>query len=189
MRSLKNTLQLLLVAAAGVASFYIAMQWRRASPSEAPPLVALVSREHRPSIALAPHSPTPEHASATSNRANTLMPPDRTHVVPNTTGDAFAKLIWVAPPPVVRPAPPPPPTGPVVPVAPPLPFTFVGLMEQGTVKPQAFLSKGDILLVVAAGDMIDNNTYRVDSLSAQQIVITYLPLNMTQTLSILGTSK
>lgn len=189
MSRLKNTLRLLLVAAAGVASFYVAMQLNRASPSEAPPLVEASSRENRPAIALAPNSLTPEHVSATSSREITLMPPDRTHVVPNTTGDAFAKLTWVPPPPVVRPAAPPPPAAPVVPVAPPLPFTFVGLMEQGTAKPQAFLSKGDVLLVVAAGDVIDSNTYRIDTLSAQQIVITYLPLNTPQTLTILGTSK
>lgn len=62
-------------------------------------------------------------------------------------------------------------------------------MEQGAAKPQAFLSKGDVLLVVAAGDLLDNNTYRVDTLTPQKIVITYLPLNTPQTLNILGTTK
>jgi hypothetical protein len=77
----------------------------------------------------------------------------------------------------------------VVPVAPPLPFTFVGLLEQNAGRPQAFLSKGELLLVVAAGDLLDNKTYRVDALNAQQIVITYLPLNTPQTLNISGTTK
>lgn len=188
MSSLKNTLQLLLIAVAGVASFYVAMQWRRASLSETPLLVEAVARESRPPVAPAVPALVTTQATAVPNRDNTLVLPDRTHVVPQSSGDAFAKLSWVPPPPVVRTAPPPPPA-PAVPMAPPLPFIFVGLMEQGAAKPQAFLSKGDSLLVVAAGDVIDNNTYRIDTLSAQQIVITYLPLNTPQTLTILGTSK
>ena len=119
----------------------------------------------------------------------TLTFPQRTHVVPESSGDAFATMSWLPPPPPVRVAPPPPPPAPVVPVAPPLPFTFVGLMEQSTTRPQAFLSKGDALLVVAAGDLIDNNTYRVDTVNPQQIIMTYLPMNTLQTLNILGTTK
>ena len=78
---------------------------------------------------------------------------------------------------------------PPAPVAPPLPFTFVGIVEQGAGKPQAFLSKGDALLIVTAGDQIENNTYRVDSLSPSAVVLTYLPMGQQQTLKVSGGSK
>lgn len=188
MSSLKKTLQWLLVAVAGVASFYVSMQWRRASLSETTPLVEAVARESHPPVTPAIPALAIKQTTAMLIRDNTLELPDRAHVVPQSSGDAFAELSWIPHPPVVRTAPPPPPA-PVVPTAPALPFVFVGLMEQGAGKPQAFLSKGDTLLVVAAGDVIDSNNYRVDSLSAQQIGITYLPLNTPQTLTISGTSK
>lgn len=77
----------------------------------------------------------------------------------------------------------------MVPTAPPLPFTFVGMVENGVGKPQAFLAKGDALLVVSAGETIENNTYRVDSFDANQVVITYLPLSMKQTIDVSGAAK
>lgn len=63
------------------------------------------------------------------------------------------------------------------------------MVENGMGKPQAFLSRGETLLVVSAGDLIDNGTYRIDSLSASQVVITYMPLTMKQTIDITGGSK
>src|SRR5215204_133046 len=52
--------------------------------------------------------------------------------------DPFQKLSWTSPPvAVVAPAPPPP----AAPRAPPLPFTFIGLLEKGSPKPAAFLTR------------------------------------------------
>jgi hypothetical protein len=70
-----------------------------------------------------------------------------------------------------------------------MPYTFVGMVEAGTDKPQAFLSRGDTLVIVAAGDLLDNNTYRVESLGASQVVLTYLPLNTRQSIDIPGAPK
>lgn len=189
MRGYKKLMQWVFLAGAGTASFYGAMTWRSSAevshrdlvgaPTHAAPHTTLPT-----SIAL----PSSDTTAPASGRDSTLARPERTGVVPQSDGDAFARLSWLPPPPVVHVA-RPKPVAPPVPVAPPIPFAFVGLMERDTAKPQAFLSKGDTLLVVAAGDVIDNNTYRVDSLSEQQIAITYLPLNTPQTLSILGTSK
>jgi hypothetical protein len=67
-----------------------------------------------------------------------------------------------------------------------LPFTFVGMVERGADRPQAYLAKGDALLVVAVGDVIDNNTYRVDALATTGVVLTYLPLNKQQTVNVPG---
>lgn len=55
--------------------------------------------------------------------------------------------------------------------------------------PEAFLAKGDALLVVSVGDMLDNNTYRVDTLNANEVVMTYLPMNTKQTLNVSGGTK
>jgi hypothetical protein len=74
----------------------------------------------------------------------------------------------------VAPPPPSPPT------APPLPFSFVGLLEQKSGKPTAFLAKGEALVVAGVGDVIDG-TYRVESLSPTGVVVTYLPLSQRQT--------
>ena len=96
--------------------------------------------------------------------------------------DPFQKLSWTSPPvAVVAPAPPPP----VAPRAPPLPFTFIGLLEKGSPKPAAFLTRGEELIVVSAGDDVDR-TYRVESLTATEIVFTYLPLNERQTIALAG---
>ena len=61
-----------------------------------------------------------------------------------------------------------------------MPYTFVGMVEAGAGKPQAFLAKGDALFIFAAGDLLDNQSYRVESLSPSQIVMTYVPLNIQQ---------
>jgi hypothetical protein len=63
------------------------------------------------------------------------------------------------------------------------------MLERGATQPAAFLAKGDALLVVSAGDLLDNNTYRVDSLNANEIVMTYMPLNIQQTLIVAGSTK
>ena len=73
-----------------------------------------------------------------------------------------------------------------MPVAPPLPFTFVGLVEKGTPKPQAFLARGDELLVVSQGDMLDNGAYRIDAVTPTQIVFTHVPTNTKQIISLSG---
>jgi hypothetical protein len=112
----------------------------------------------------------------------------------NKANDPFAPLSWLPPPPppppppkvvALPPAPPPPPPPP--PQAPPVPFGFVGMLEGAAApggKPQAFLSKGDALLVVKAGDVIDNNNYRIEALTAREVVLIYLPLQQRQVIAI-----
>jgi len=168
----------LLIVTAGAASFYGTLVWRGAEPAPLSGLVKLAKSDTARAAATAP-GPDLERR---------LERPERTHVIPLPNGDAFAKLTWLPPPPPVL-APAPQALAPVVPQAPPLPFTFVGLLEQGATRTQAFLAKGDALLVVAEGDMLDSNTYRVESVSAQQIVVMYLPLSTPQTITLLGPSK
>ena len=92
--------------------------------------------------------------------------------------DVFQSKSWYVPPPPPKAGPPPPPAPP------PLPFSYMGkLQEEGRLT--VFLTKQDRNYAVKAGDTLDG-AYRVDSVEAQRVVFTYLPLNMQQTLSIGG---
>ncbi|SFU62271.1 hypothetical protein SAMN05216350_103193 [Polaromonas sp. YR568] len=91
--------------------------------------------------------------------------------------DAFAGRSWVAPPPPAAEAPP------AAPSAPPLPFTYIGKMQQGETGPVTIhLMQGEQSYSVKKGDVIDK-TYRVESIDTAHIVLTYLPLAIKQTLT------
>lgn len=95
-----------------------------------------------------------------------------------TVEDVFQAKSWYVPPPPPKPVPPPPPAPP------PLPFIYMGkLLEED--KLTVFLTKQDRHYAVKAGDTLDG-AYRVESVSAQQVLFTYLPLNMQQTLTLGG---
>ena len=95
---------------------------------------------------------------------------------------AFKPISWYVPPP---PPPPPKPLPPPPPTAPPVPFSFMGRYEDGE-KRIILLVKGDRVYTVSEGEVIDN-TYRVERLSGGQLELTYLPLNIRQTISAGGT--
>lgn len=113
--------------------------------------------------------------------------PTREKIDQSASKDPFAARGWLPPPP----PPPPAPVVPVVaeaapaPVAPPVPFKFVGLIEEKAAKPAAFIAKGDALFVVHVGDVVEN-TYRVESFNSAQVVVTYLPLQQRQTIEVTG---
>jgi len=88
----------------------------------------------------------------------------------------------VPPPPVElkpkNPPPPPPPT------APPLNFKFIGKkLEDGIW--EVYLSRGDTSFIARPLEVIDGN-YRVDSITQNALVLTYLPLNQVQRMNIKG---
>ena len=67
--------------------------------------------------------------------------------------------------------------------APPLPFVYMGqLAEQGE-KAVILLAKQDRSYAVSEGDVLDN-IYRVDEVKAPLMTVTYLPLNIKQTIRI-----
>jgi hypothetical protein len=112
--------------------------------------------------------------------------PSRAPVSQSARSDPFAPKGWTPPPPPPPPpAPVPPPPPPPPPTAPPVPFKFIGQIEDKTAKPAAFITKGEALLVVHVGDVLEN-TYRVESFSPAQVVVTYLPLQQRQTIAISG---
>ncbi len=195
-----NGVQVLVLAGAGIGAFYAAAHLSGRAPGDAGNVVAPVDRSDR----------SASHAAAAASQADRSAPPatraaadvaaptaaasttphgNRSEAIPGETGQPFASLSWVAPPP-----PPPKPVvvvaaPPAPPVAPPLPFTFVGLVEKGTPKPQAFLSKGDELLVVSLGDVLDNGAYRVEAVSASQIAFIHLPTSTRQVINLSGGSQ
>jgi hypothetical protein len=96
----------------------------------------------------------------------------------STTIDIFRTHSWVIIPPApkVKPAPPPPP------VAPPSPFTYFGKMEDGPKGTLLFLIANNKVYSVKKGSNIDP-FWRYDSEDANNVYMTYLPLNLPQVLS------
>lgn len=90
----------------------------------------------------------------------------------------FDQKSWAPPPP------PPPPTALVSrrPMAPPLPYQYVGkqwLDNRWTI----FLARDDATYRARIGDLLDE-TYRVEAIDASVLVLRYLPLKQEQTLPI-----
>lgn len=68
------------------------------------------------------------------------------------------------------------------PAAPALPFQFVGRLDDRDDQ-QVFLQSGEKLYVVRRGDVIDD-IYRIEHISATELSLVYLPLHLSQTLSV-----
>lgn len=94
------------------------------------------------------------------------------------TTDLFPVRSWVvvAPVPKIKPAPPP------AAVAPPTPFVYMGKLEDGPKGTQVFLMANNKVYTVAKGEKIDA-FWRLDGEDANQLLFTFLPLNLPQTLS------
>jgi len=100
----------------------------------------------------------------------------------------FSAHPWYTPP-------PPPPPAPTltaaqeaalrVPVAPPLPFAYMGSYTPDGSDPVFFLTQGDRVYNVRVGDTL-NDTYSVDSVTNGQLVMTYKPLKIQQQLTVGG---
>lgn len=138
---------------------------------------------------VAPPSPAPQVSRARAQPLASIelerlqrrdVASDNDKVASNT----FGATSWHVPPPpppkpVAKTAPPPPPS------APPMPFTFLGRYEDGGMR-VIMLVKGDRIYTVSEGDVIDQ-TYRVERLAGGQLELTYLPLDIKQTISTGGT--
>ena len=96
--------------------------------------------------------------------------------VTEVKADLFAaKSIYPEPPPVPAPV-------AVAPSAPSLPFSFIGKFIDGEVV-TVFINKNNQDYSVRLNDVVDN-TYRVEKISDDRVVFTYLPLDIQQTLNI-----
>lgn len=100
--------------------------------------------------------------------------------------DIFKSKSWYVPPPPPKPVklpPPPPPPPPLPPSAPPLPYSFMGSYEEPGGKLIIYLTKAGKIYSVSQGDTLDG-IYRVEGINSGNFSITYLPLNIKQTLRI-----
>jgi hypothetical protein len=162
--------RLVLIVAVGCLMLYGGLQshFGKAEAS----LVELAPRVQERSEANPASGPTPA----------ALAPPVRNIIDQQPKNDLFLSTSWLPP----APPPPPPPklAPPPPPQAPPVPYRFVGLLED-SVRPTAFLSRGDTLLLVSTGDTVEG-IYRVDQITQKDIALTYLPLNERQLIRIPG---
>jgi len=188
----------IVLVCAGIGTFYAAAQWSRSqrdghgddstvvqpAPRPASPVLAFApASTGTGSATVAASSAAPQAAPDEASGDPTLSLATRKRSVSESHGDAFASLSWQPPPP--PPPPPPPKAVPAPPPPPVFPFTFVGMLEQGGKgKPSAFLSHGETLLVVSAGDLIENRSYRVDSLTPNEVVLTQLATNQQHTINV-----
>jgi hypothetical protein len=99
-------------------------------------------------------------------------------------GDLFAAKSWKAAPSLATVTEQPLNPTPVVPAPslPPMPFQFVGRLHDRS-DLQVFLQDGEKIYVVRSGDVIDD-TWKITGISELELQLIYLPLHLSQTLSV-----
>jgi len=90
--------------------------------------------------------------------------------------DAFQPRSWQPP------APPPKSAPAAKPVAPPLPFAYLGRIEEDGAT-TIYLRRGEDVVLAQPHKAIDS-TYRLDEVSANRLVFTHVPLQQQQVLSL-----
>ena len=134
-----------------------------------------------------PASPSSSISSVSRPAASPSMPahsslqtPERGVISSTNEKDVFSPHSWLPPPP-----PPPvlPPAPRAKPVAPPLPFSFFGTLDEQGAARRVFLTKGEQLIIVKANDVVDGR-YRIDRITESSVELTYLPLNQKQNIPI-----
>lgn len=98
-------------------------------------------------------------------------------------GSLFAVKSWIPPSPAPAQLQPTQAViTPPVPTAPALPFTYMGKMEDNG-QMTVYLVSGEQAYSVSVGDTIDES-YKIENIEAGQVVFTYLPMSIKQTLKI-----
>jgi hypothetical protein len=141
-----------------------------------------------PVLAMAPATPDAERAGLVDAAVLPVGGPVRLELLArqrdlgevSESGNAFGAKSWV-----VAPPPPPPPPPPVIepPKAPPLPFRFMGQVDEGNGQRIYFLFRGTEVISASVGESIDN-TYLLERADGASLRFVYLPLRETQILSI-----
>jgi hypothetical protein len=139
----------------------------------------------RPAEPATPATRRPENVHGTDHKARSLDAALKTSdrlVKDTVAGALFAVHSWY----IAPPAPPPAPVvvqAPLPPSAPPLPFAFMGSYKSQDGNPTFFLTAGDRVYDVKVGDTLDN-TYSVDGVKSGQLLLTYMPLKIQQSLAV-----
>lgn len=99
-------------------------------------------------------------------------------------GDLFAARSWKPAAVLASVTEQPVSSAPVLlaPSAPAMPFQFIGRLDDRRDR-QVFLQDGEKIYVVRQGDVIDD-TWRIEGISEQELSLVYLPLHLSQTLSV-----
>lgn len=170
--------------------------WAALQPDEHAPTP--IGRTEDAVPARAPDTRRREKQAAPAPVARPLSWPDSSHLetrIPWRAALPQGVAAWSgAPPPATRPAAPAGPVAPAAPVAPPspaiavatsppvpaFPYKLIGRLDDGV--PQALLSGPTRSFGVKAGDAIDAQ-WRVDSVEAQSVTVTWLRTGARKTLS------
>jgi hypothetical protein len=132
-----------------------------------------------------PETPVQQVASSTSHSpaAPTLLPLVPRSVLVPVDGranpaprDLFSVRSWAVA------ASPSAPLAAPAPMAPPVPFSYMGKRLDGAAW-QVFLARADQTFIVSAGSTVDG-IYRIDAVRPPTLSLTYLPLGQAQTISI-----
>jgi hypothetical protein len=97
--------------------------------------------------------------------------------------DPFSSATASAQPSAPTPAVPSPGSRPPPPTVPPLPFSYRGILTDSEGIWIVQLARGNEYLLVERGEVIDS-TYRLDDLKNDELIFTYLPMSVAQTLPI-----
>lgn len=161
----------------------------QASQEAAPETALLQVKRHRPlpvasvippreaasgeSVSRKPESSAPVAAIAPTA---TPVQSDAIRVLPDTPARhaLFAAHEWLPPPP--KPQPPPPPE------APPLPYSYVGSLQEMPQGNVVMLMQQKKMVMPVIGSQL-NAQWRLDREDAQSVYFTYLPLNKKMVLS------
>jgi hypothetical protein len=162
----------------GAAVLVAALAWFAPKPEEESGALVEPAKEARGS--------KDRQAGGGESARSTDKPEPVFSVSPRTEGnepppDLFKSFSWYVPPPP-PPAPPESALPPPAPTAPPLPYTYIGQLDEGD-KQTFMLARGEIVITARAGEQLDSN-YRLESLQGSSLIITYLPLNQKQTLDV-----
>jgi hypothetical protein len=108
-------------------------------------------------------------------REQLFAPPGATNQGKGTTRDLFSARNWTPPP-------APPAVSAAAPVAPPVPYAFLGKKLEAEFW-EVYLSRGEQTFVARTGQVLEGE-WRVDQIAPPKLALTYLPLAQTQTFSI-----
>jgi hypothetical protein len=142
-----------------------------------------VHRESAPGAAAPSHVIRPAQAGRKSPVMNASFGPSDRIVKDTAAASLFSPQSWYVAPPPPPPAPPAAYQPPPAPTAPPLPFAFMGSYRTQGGGAIYYLTAGDRVYDVKVGDTLDN-TYSVDGVKSGQLLLTYMPLKIQQSIAV-----
>jgi hypothetical protein len=120
-----------------------------------------------------------EHFDVPEMSASLLVEQLKRPALPEAVKDMFPSKSWYVPPPPPKVVAGPPP----VPTAPPFTYQYIGKMIEEENHSAVFLENRSRIFIVHAGDTFEGQ-YRVEAIDPPVMTLTYLPLDIKQTVQI-----